>query len=84
MYYSDQAVLALGTPVVRPCGNNQPVIPNGYRLVAICDRIIYKVCPDVTDLTEYTEFYNQYYSGAFVSMDLYLIKANNMPKPISV
>jgi len=51
----------------------QPRVPRGYKLVAVMDRLVYKCAPDVTDSDEYKHFYDQYYAGQFVTMDLYLV-----------
>ena len=78
-YYNEQDVQAVGIPTVRPGRGKMPHIPNGYRLIAVCDRLVRKCCPDVTDPTDYAEFWGQYRRGSFVSMDLFLINANKMP-----
>jgi hypothetical protein len=67
-YYDVQSVEKNGVRVQR-VGNIMPVYRN--RLVAVLDRLMFKLAVDVTDEGEYQYFYKDYYSGAAVSFNLY-------------
>ena len=42
-------------------------------LFGLYDKLVYKVCADVTQKSEFEMFYNQYYSGMFVSVDYFAV-----------
>lgn len=42
-----------------------------HRLIGIFDRLTFDVCVDVSKDYNWQDFYQQYYSGLFVNMELY-------------
>lgn len=77
-YYDVGKTKEIGRSVRRPTGGKQPRIPNGHRLLAIMDNMMFKVCPDVTSPDEYAEFYGPYSQGLWVTMDLFLVPEHRL------
>jgi hypothetical protein len=70
-YYNFEKVEAEGRRLQPFQLANYPRQPILHRLVAVCDRLIFKQAVDVTDSEEYVLFYNQYRAGYLISFDLY-------------
>jgi hypothetical protein len=70
-YYDVEKVEQKGRRISHYPMNKPPTEGFYYRLVAVCDRLIFKLAADVTDPSEYDEFYGQYRRGMLVSFDLY-------------
>lgn len=68
-YYDPEAVAKQGKRII--AGDSQPRIHAGEVLVMVLDRLIFKVAADVTQPSEYAEFYRQYASGMAVRCDVY-------------
>jgi len=71
-YYDPQKISEVGKRVER-IGNKQPRIPAGHYLIAKLNNLLRDVCPDVTNLNEFQVFYDAYYAGYWVSMELYIV-----------
>jgi len=69
IYYDPELIEKSGTPVHRQTTH----IPAAQRLVAVQFNGLYKRACDVTEESEYKLFYDQYYSGLWLSWDLYLV-----------
>jgi hypothetical protein len=70
-YYDVNTVKKEGIPISHYPMEKYPVGKFRNRLVAICDRMIFKQAADVTLPSEYALFYSQYRRGMLLSFDLY-------------
>lgn len=70
-YYSWKTVEAKGRRIEHYPLSDYPKRPVYHRLVAVCDRAIFKQAADVTDPKEYKLFYDQYRQGFILSFDLF-------------
>lgn len=69
-YYNVDKVRTTAKRVAR-AGDNHPSVRDGRRLVAIADNGLFKAAIDVTEQSEFDYFYARYYSGGYLTFELY-------------
>ena len=78
-YYDPEKTSNIGKQVYVDYNGNQPRVPSGHKLIAILNNNgLWKAAPDVTDPKEFKHFYDAYYSGMWLSMDLYLVPESKL------
>lgn len=81
-YLGVTAVRAKGTMIEERSFSpkaDQPPVPKGKRLVAICRNAAWEVAPDVTDPSDYRELCETQEEGLYDSYDLYLLDETEVP-----
>ncbi len=78
-YYSASKVEENGIRVEAPPGDSFPRVYLGEdHLVMVLDNGMYRITPDVTSPNDYREFYSQYYSGRFLTFDLFRLPKDKL------
>lgn len=66
-------------PIKHP-NEKQPDVPPGCFLVVIVCNGVWSIAPEVTDKSEYDEFYNSFRAGNWLSFEIYAVNESDRDK----